>query len=126
MHDEPDQGLGPLLWGAAGPSKQDFRTRVGLGSSEVFMKGQVVMAPTSVGLYNPSYEHDSCGVAMVVVLSLIPATDLGEVPAGFDKLEHFSAYAALAAGAEEAVAYPLLSAFIRLGCRAAIAASKRI
>ncbi len=33
---------------------------------------------------------------------------------------------ALAAGAEEAIAYPLLSAAIRLGCRAAIALSKRI
>ena len=29
------------------------------------MKGQVGM-PSSVGLYNPAYEHDSCGVAMVV------------------------------------------------------------
>jgi ubiquinone biosynthesis monooxygenase Coq7 len=33
---------------------------------------------------------------------------------------------ALAAGAEEAMAYPLLSAAIRLGCRAAIALSKRV
>src|ERR1700756_5348093 len=24
------------------------------------------MAPSSVGLYNPAYEHDACGVAMVV------------------------------------------------------------
>ncbi len=30
------------------------------------MKGQVGMTPSSVGLYNPAYEHDSCGVAMVV------------------------------------------------------------
>ena len=29
------------------------------------MKGQVGM-PNSVGLYNPAYEHDACGVAMVV------------------------------------------------------------
>ncbi|AKK29943.1 glutamate synthase [Mycobacterium sp. EPa45] len=29
------------------------------------MKGQVRM-PRSVGLYNPAFEHDSCGVAMVV------------------------------------------------------------
>lgn len=33
---------------------------------------------------------------------------------------------ALAAGAEQAVAYPLLSGMIRLGCRAAIAISQRI
>ena len=34
--------------------------------------------------------------------------------------------AALAAGAERALAYPLLSAAIRLGCRAAIRLSERI
>ena len=28
-------------------------------------KGQVGMAPQIQGLYNPAYEHDSCGVAMV-------------------------------------------------------------
>jgi 3-demethoxyubiquinol 3-hydroxylase len=33
---------------------------------------------------------------------------------------------ALAAGAEQALAYPLLSAVIRMGCRAAIAVSKRV
>jgi len=33
---------------------------------------------------------------------------------------------ALAAGAENAIGYPLLSAFIRAGCRAAISLSKRI
>ncbi|MEG3123787.1 demethoxyubiquinone hydroxylase family protein [Sphingomonas sp. GB1N7] len=33
---------------------------------------------------------------------------------------------ALAAGAEQAIAYPLLSAVIRLGCRVAIATAKRI
>lgn len=33
---------------------------------------------------------------------------------------------AMAAGAEKAVGYPILSAFIRAGCRAAIALSKRI
>src|SRR5271163_656492 len=29
------------------------------------VKGQVGMAPNRVGLYNPVFEHDSCGVAMV-------------------------------------------------------------
>ena len=41
-----------------------------------------------------------------------------------DEREHRDA--ALAAGAEKAPAYPLLSAAIRLGCRAAIRLSERI
>ena len=41
-----------------------------------------------------------------------------------EELEHKEH--ALAAGAESAVGYPVLSAFIRLGCKVAIAASKRI
>ena len=40
-----------------------------------------------------------------------------------EELEHKEI--ALAAGAEEAIAYPLMSAAIRFGCRAAIALSKR-
>ena len=41
-----------------------------------------------------------------------------------DEIEHRDT--ALAAGAENAVGYPLLSALIRAGCRTAIALSKRI
>jgi ubiquinone biosynthesis monooxygenase Coq7 len=41
-----------------------------------------------------------------------------------EEVEHREA--ALAAGAETAIAYPLLSAVIRLGCRVAIATAKRI
>ena len=41
-----------------------------------------------------------------------------------EEVEHKQS--ALAAGAEQAPAYPLLSAAIRFGCRAAIAVSKRI
>ena len=41
-----------------------------------------------------------------------------------DEREHRDA--AIAAGAERAPAYPLLSAAIRLGCRAAIRVSERI
>jgi ubiquinone biosynthesis monooxygenase Coq7 len=41
-----------------------------------------------------------------------------------EELEHRDA--AIAAGAENAPGYPVLSAFIRAGCRAAIALSKRI
>lgn len=41
-----------------------------------------------------------------------------------EELEHKAT--ALAEGAERAPAYPLMSALVRLGCRAAIAASKRL
>jgi 3-demethoxyubiquinol 3-hydroxylase len=41
-----------------------------------------------------------------------------------EELEHRDS--ALAGGAEQAPGYPLLSGLIRLGCRAAIAVSKRI
>ena len=41
-----------------------------------------------------------------------------------EELEHRDI--AIAHGAEQAIAYPLLSGAIRLGCRAAIALSKRI
>lgn len=41
-----------------------------------------------------------------------------------EELEHRDA--AIAAGAEEAIAYPLLYTLIRLGCRVAIATSKRM
>jgi 3-demethoxyubiquinol 3-hydroxylase len=41
-----------------------------------------------------------------------------------EELEHRET--AIAAGAEQTVGYPVLSAFIRAGCRAAIALSKRI
>lgn len=41
-----------------------------------------------------------------------------------DEQEHHDT--AIAQGAEEAIAYPLLSGVIRLGCRAAIALSRRI
>ncbi len=41
-----------------------------------------------------------------------------------EELEHKEA--ALAAGAEQAVGYPVMTALIRMGCRVAIAVSKRI
>ncbi|PWG03934.1 demethoxyubiquinone hydroxylase family protein [Sphingosinicella humi] len=52
--------------------------------------------------------------------------DLAETIAEFqaEELEHRDA--AIAAGAENALGYPVLSAVIRAGCRAAIALSKRI
>jgi ubiquinone biosynthesis monooxygenase Coq7 len=52
--------------------------------------------------------------------------ELSEAIADFraDEVEHKAV--AVAAGAERAPAYPLMTAAIRLGCRVAIAASKRI
>ena len=52
--------------------------------------------------------------------------ELSDAVADFqaDEVEHRET--ALAAGAENAIAYPLLSGVIRLGCRVAIAAAKRI
>lgn len=52
--------------------------------------------------------------------------ELSETVTAFraEEIEHRDT--ALAAGAEQAPAYPLLSAAIRFGCRAAIALSKRI
>lgn len=41
----------------------------------------------------------SVAVACVVVASLVPVSDLPQVPQGTDKVEHFVAYALLAAGA---------------------------
>lgn len=51
--------------------------------------------------------------------------DLGQVIREFREDERDHRDAALAAGAERAPAYPLLSAAIRLGCRAAIRLSER-
>ena len=48
-----------------------------------------------------------CGaIALVVLFSLLPAPDLPQVPPGGDKLEHFGAYFALAAGAVQLFASP--------------------
>jgi len=53
-------------------------------------------------------------------------TELRDAVARFreEEIEHRDT--AIASGAENAVAYPLLSGLIRMGCRAAIAVSKRI
>ncbi|WP_066559343.1 demethoxyubiquinone hydroxylase family protein [Croceicoccus bisphenolivorans] len=52
--------------------------------------------------------------------------ELGDMIREFREDEREHRETALAAGAERAPAYPLLSGAIRLGCRAAIAISKRI
>lgn len=39
------------------------------------------------------------GIAATVVLSLMPVPDIGQLPSGGDKFEHFLTYALLAAGA---------------------------
>lgn len=41
----------------------------------------------------------SAALAVVIVASLVPSANLPDVPQGADKLEHFLAYFALAAGA---------------------------
>jgi VanZ family protein len=51
-------------------------------------------------------------VSMVVIASLVPAHDLPEVPTGFDKIEHFAAYSALAAGAVQLFARRLSWGFV--------------
>jgi VanZ family protein len=52
-------------------------------------------------------------VAAVVVLSLTPVPDLGELPEHSDKFEHFLAYALLAAGAVQL--YPRWRSLVVVG-----------
>lgn len=52
-------------------------------------------------------------VAAVVVLSLAPVPDLGELPAHSDKFEHFLAYGLLAAGAVQL--YPRWRSLVVVG-----------
>jgi glutamate synthase (NADPH) large chain len=47
------------MWGTA-------PTELIMNAVQSLVKEQVGMAPSRVGLYNPAFEHDSCGVAMVV------------------------------------------------------------
>lgn len=58
----------------------------------------------------------SLAIALVVVVSLLPAPELPPMPRGADKLEHFVAYALLAAGAVQLFAkrLSLLSACLCL------------
>ena len=51
-------------------------------------------------------------VAVVFVASLIPTTGLPDVPKNFDKVEHFLAYAVLAAGAVQLFARRLSWGFV--------------
>jgi VanZ family protein len=53
------------------------------------------------------------GVAAVVALSLGPVPDLGDLPSGIDKVEHFLAYAALAGGAVQL--YPRWRSLLSVG-----------
>lgn len=52
-------------------------------------------------------------VALVVVASLMPVPDLGRLPSGTDKVEHFLTYAALAAGAVQL--YPRWRSLLSVG-----------
>lgn len=58
----------------------------------------------------------AAGIAAVVMSSLVPLSDLPDLPAGSDKAEHFLAYALLAAGAVQLFArrLSLLSACVAL------------
>ena len=51
-------------------------------------------------------------IAVVVVASLMPVSGLPDVPKNFDKVEHFVAYAALAAGAVQLFARRLSWGFV--------------
>lgn len=53
------------------------------------------------------------GVAATVVVSLMPVPDLGRLPSGGDKLEHFVTYALLAAGAVQL--YPRWRSLLSVG-----------
>ena len=53
------------------------------------------------------------GVSLVVATSLMPVPDLGELPSGTDKAEHFFAYAVLAAGAVQL--YPRWRSLLSVG-----------
>ena len=53
------------------------------------------------------------GVAATVVVSLMPVPDLGRIPSGGDKVEHFLAYALLAAGAVQL--YPRWRSLLSVG-----------
>lgn len=52
-------------------------------------------------------------IAATVVLSLMPVPDLGRLPTGGDKLEHFVTYALLAAGAVQL--YPRWRSLLSVG-----------
>ena len=51
-------------------------------------------------------------IAVVVIGSLVPAHDLPKVPRGFDKVEHFGAYALLAGSAVQLFARRLSWGFV--------------
>lgn len=53
------------------------------------------------------------GVAATVVVSLMPVPDMGGLPTGGDKLEHFVTYALLAAGAVQL--YPRWRSLLSVG-----------
>ena len=65
------------------------------------------------GMTRTPRAHGLLCVALVVVLSLIPVPDLGQLPSGTDKAEHFLTYAALAAGAVQL--YPRWRSLLSVG-----------
>lgn len=100
------------LWNAAG---------YGLGMATALIGPEAAMACT-VAVETEIDKHYAEQLAELGDSDPELATAVAEFQA--EELEHKEI--ALAAGAERAPAYPIMSAAIRMGCRAAIALSKRI
>ena len=92
-----------------------------LGAATALIGPEAAMACT-VAIETEIDEHYGCQLAALGDSD----TELVAAVTDFraEEVEHRAT--ALAAGAEQAPAYPILSGFIRLGCRAAIALSSRI
>jgi ubiquinone biosynthesis monooxygenase Coq7 len=111
-----DRGVRPTLlqpfWNVAGHA---------LGAVTAFMSPNAAMACTAA----VETEIDKHYAEQLEALGS-DDPDLSATIAEFqaEELEHRET--AIAAGAEQTLGYPVLSAFIRAGCRAAIALSKRI
>ena len=104
--------LGPL-WDVAG---------FALGAATALIGPEAAMACTAA----VETEIDRHYEQQRVRLAASDDAELAEVVAEFQAEEVEHRDAAIAAGAERAPGYPLLSAVIRLGCRAAIRLTERI
>jgi len=82
------------------------------------VKGQVRM-PTSVGMYNPAFEHDSCGVAMVVDMHGRRSRDIvDKAITALLNLEHRGAAGAETHSGDGAgIMLQIPDAFLRAACR---------
>lgn len=101
------------LWSAAG---------FALGAATALIGPEAAMACTAA----VEEEIDRHYTAQLAELDAGDDVELGALVTEFREDERQHKAAALAAGAERAPAYPLLSGAIRLGCRLAIRLSERI